>query len=273
VMEKTNASGVALGGMVVVKGGACSGKSVLMARLVHHLKALSASPKALSAPRLVSFVFVPGGQREGAESNAASLPGPGRAGKWDLCWVINYLAADILSQLGRTTEGAQDEVARLAVDMELAWRWRYQPTPLPDRPATVAQAMDVHRWASARRRLVEAVVAAVTPSASPPDAAHGGAEGYSVLCVVDGLNDTQVDELNELVESLQAHVLVNLATLVGRMPVFKVVASTASLPKVWRHLRHLLCTCVGMHPSVSFPLRSASSPHTVSSASVVPSYP
>ena len=48
VMEKTNASGVALGGMVVVKGGACSGKSVLMARLVHHLKALSASPKALS---------------------------------------------------------------------------------------------------------------------------------------------------------------------------------------------------------------------------------
>jgi hypothetical protein len=44
---------------------------------------------------------------------------------------------------------------------------------------------------------------------------HGGglssaARGYSVVCVVDGLNDEQVDVMNELVESLHAQVLINL---------------------------------------------------------------
>jgi hypothetical protein len=34
--------------------------------------------------------------------------------------------------------------------------------------------------------------------------------GYSVVCVVDGLNDEQVDVMNELVESLHTQVLVNL---------------------------------------------------------------
>jgi hypothetical protein len=47
----------------------------------------------------------------------------------------------------------------------------------------------------------------VSCQAIPHASAH---RGYSVVCVVDGLNDEQVDELNELVESLHAQVLVNL---------------------------------------------------------------
>ena len=75
---------------------------------------------------------------------------------------MNYMAADILSQLGLTPSGAEDEVARIAADMVLAWRWRQQPAPQQDRKATGANAMEDHRFSSARCSLMQAVVAAVT---------------------------------------------------------------------------------------------------------------
>jgi hypothetical protein len=75
---------------------------------------------------------------------------------------MNYMAADILSQLALTPSGAEDEVARIAADMVLAWRWRQQPAPQQDRKATGANAMEDHRFSSARCNLMQAVVAAVT---------------------------------------------------------------------------------------------------------------
>ena len=61
---------------ILVKGAACTGKSVLLASLVHALRNAQLAPSP-PAPRLVSFVFVPGGQRPGREADAVT-PGPGR---------------------------------------------------------------------------------------------------------------------------------------------------------------------------------------------------
>jgi hypothetical protein len=79
---------------------------------------------------------------------------------------MNYMAADILSQLGLTASGAEDQVARISADMVLAWRWRQQPTPLHDRRHMGAKAMEDHRFSSARCSLVQAVVSAATATNS-----------------------------------------------------------------------------------------------------------
>jgi hypothetical protein len=214
--------------VVIVKGGACTGKSVLLAAA---LQALRSSPPA-HRPHLISFVFVPGGQREGLESDGVT-PGPGRADKWGLPWALEHLAADISHQLGRTSGAGSHPLAHLAVDLVLAWRWRKLRAEARDAAdGLLHTAAQRERWSLSKGLFVEAVVAAVMA----PHAGEGGPQkpsgsGYALVCVVDGLTDAQVSLLHELVESLYSEVLVHLANLTGVLPVVKMVASCVSLPR------------------------------------------
>jgi hypothetical protein len=102
-----------------------TGKSVLLACVIKRLHAYLDTPAADAQPLLVSFVLVPGGQREDADlcsSNANTRPAvppaaapaaPIRAAKWGIWRVLEYLARDILAQLGHETTDTPP-AARLA---------------------------------------------------------------------------------------------------------------------------------------------------------------
>ena len=84
-----------------------TGKSVLLSCVIKRLHAYLDTPAADALPLLVSFVLVPGGQREDADldSSIANTPpaappaAPIRAAKWGIWRVLEYLARDILAQV------------------------------------------------------------------------------------------------------------------------------------------------------------------------------
>lgn len=214
--------------VVLVKGAACAGKSVLLSSA---LQSLRLSPPT-HRPHIISFAFIPGGQREGPESDAVA-PGPGRAGTWGLSWALELLASDISSQVGRTSLSANHPLAHLAVDMVMAWRW-HKLRAQADAAGITAKPSEAEqqRWSLSKMLFAEAVLAAIlAPNAGEGSGQKPSKAGYAVVCVVDGLNDEQVGMLLELVETLYSEVLVHLTNLAGLLPVLKVVASCASLPR------------------------------------------
>lgn len=220
--------------LVLVQGGACTGKSVLLASAVEGLRhGLTRG----SENWVVSVVMVPGGQQCGAEAEAfgRAACGPSAAGRWDLSWALQYLARDIQSQIRpRGGSGGERKVAStIGADLVGAWRWR------GGQGEWGAQSVQKQTKAVAVGFFVEAIVAAISGRQS------GSRAGYSVVCVVDGLTDAEVEELHALVERIQEEVLVALVKILGAggrdvAPVLRFVASCQSLPRSLARLKRLV---------------------------------
>jgi len=59
-----------------------------------------------------------------------------------------------------------------------------------------------------------------------------GGGGYGVVCVVDGLEDSDVERLYEFVQSVNSEVLVHLGVMTGSSAFVRVVATCTAVPRV-----------------------------------------